>query len=330
MAVVPRLADISVVIPMFNAAATIAAAITSALSQSHTNLEVVVVDDGSTDRSAEIVAAFCARDARVRLVSHSTNRGLVAALNTGIGACRSDLVARLDADDVAQPQRLAAQRAHFDNSAVVLSASGYRRVDSSGTEISRHAAPRDHATFVAALATGNCICHSSVMFRRSTVLRIGGYRREWFPVEDYDLWIRLSRVGAYRGLDDIGVDYLVSGFGISADSAGLQQDMARRRQAEYIESIIGDHLSPSARSRLTGDTVGQGPDHSQALRALNQLAREMRRELADSGHQWRGADRVLRSHALSLLADKRRLSRHVALARQSPGLALRGIVAGRR
>src|SRR5262245_53257544 len=95
--------------PVRDAAATLDAAVESVLAQSERALELVAVDDGSTDGSLERLRAWTARDARVRVL-RSPGHGLVAALNAGLADCRAPLIARMDADDVAHPERLAAQR----------------------------------------------------------------------------------------------------------------------------------------------------------------------------------------------------------------------------
>src|SRR5262245_1919419 len=98
---------VSVVIPVYARAAFVGAAVDSVLAQTFPSFEIVVVDDGSTDRSREIIRAY--RDPRVRLICHPHNRGIPAARNTGIDAARGDYVAFLDSDDIAYPNRLARQ-----------------------------------------------------------------------------------------------------------------------------------------------------------------------------------------------------------------------------
>src|SRR5215510_4129929 len=111
---------VSVVIPVYDREDYLGDAVDSVLAQTFPSFEIVVVDDGSTDRSAEIVRAH--RDPRVRLICHPHNRGISAARNTGVDAARGDYVAFLDSDDVAYPDRLARQVAfldgHLDHAAV--------------------------------------------------------------------------------------------------------------------------------------------------------------------------------------------------------------------
>src|SRR5436305_6637069 len=99
--------DVTVLMPVYNGEQYLGAAIEGILCQTHDNFELLIVDDGSTDRSVEIVMSY--RDPRVRLVSMHTNVGLSAALNEGVKLARAPFVARQDADDVSEPHRLEVQ-----------------------------------------------------------------------------------------------------------------------------------------------------------------------------------------------------------------------------
>lgn len=198
---VPR---VSVLLPVYNAADTLAEALESLRQQTFPHFEVVAVDDGSTDASSRLLAAWAARDARFR-VFRRPHGGVVAALRFGLAQCRAPWVARMDADDVALPQRLAAQMAY---------AEAHPQVAVIGTQV--EAFPpgtvreglRRYLAWQNALLTDADIrreifiespfTHPSVMFRREAVLAVGGYRDPGWP-EDYDLWLRLYLAGARFG-----------------------------------------------------------------------------------------------------------------------------------
>lgn len=187
----------SFLVPVRDAASTLAAALEDVLAQSEPDFEVVVVDDGSTDDSARIAAQY-----PVRLV-RGPARGIAHALNTGLEVCRGDFVARMDADDRCAPGRLARQleRLHADPTLVVVDAqveifSGDGPV---GEGMARYAAwmnaviaPED---FDRELLIESPIAHPAATFRREAVVAIGGYRDGPYP-EDYDLWLRLHAAGA--------------------------------------------------------------------------------------------------------------------------------------
>jgi glycosyltransferase involved in cell wall biosynthesis len=186
---------VSVVMPVWNATATVAAAIASVVDQTERDWELVAVDDGSIDGSIELLRAFAARDARIRVVAQA-HRGLVAALETGLHAARAPLIARLDADDVARPERLERQRAHLDAHPDVGLVATCVTFDGDRTRSAGYARYVDwtntlltHDAIALAAFVESPLAHPSVMFRRALVERFGGYASGDFP-EDYELWLR--------------------------------------------------------------------------------------------------------------------------------------------
>jgi Glycosyl transferase family 2 len=182
---------VSVVMPVLNAEAYIAQAIGSVLEQTLEELELIVVDDGSTDTSRAIVDRIASADARVRLVANERNLGISAALNQGCRAAQAPFIARLDADDVALPHRLARQLDFLHHHpAVAVVGGGARVIDSAGRQISTMRFPTDNRLIRSALLRHNCFAHPTVMLRQAALLEVGGYRFD--QCEDYDLWLRLS------------------------------------------------------------------------------------------------------------------------------------------
>lgn len=182
----------SVVIPVYNGEAYLAEAIESALAQTETNIEVVVVDDGSTDSSRAILRRFALQDARVR-VFEEEHRGLVATLNRGLEVALGRYICRLDADDIAEPSRIEKQVKFLEaRQDYVLVGGQVTVIDKDGETIGARERPLLYAEVETALRRSNCFTHSSVMFRRTEVLREGGYDPLFNLAEDYDLWVRLA------------------------------------------------------------------------------------------------------------------------------------------
>lgn len=194
----------SVLLPVRNAINTLDDCIASISTQSISNFEVVAVDDGSTDGSLERLRDQARRDPRWRVVS-TPPLGVVAALNTGLGHCTNERIARMDADDVMLPERLERQCAMLDHNpdiAVVGS-----RVELMETDVTADGF-REYLRWQNACVTPQRIAlsryiesplvHPSVMFRRKIVLRHGGYRDGQFA-EDYELWLRLLERGESIG-----------------------------------------------------------------------------------------------------------------------------------
>ena len=189
---------VAVLLPFRDAAETLGPCLDSILGQTFGDFELLAVDDHGADRSTEILHA-CA-DPRIRILPNP-GRGLVDALNAGLRAARAPLVARMDADDLMHPERLALQRRHFSRRGdLCLSAT---RVELFPVEQVR-AGYREYVSWQNALLGADDIgeeiyiespfAHPSVMYRRDAVLALGGYRQGDFP-EDYDLWLRMHRAG---------------------------------------------------------------------------------------------------------------------------------------
>src|SRR5690606_5954977 len=191
---------VSVVMPARNAADTVARAVRSVLAQTFPDFELLVVDDGSTDETADAALAAAAGDARLRILDRG-RCGLVAALNAGIDAARGRLIARLDADDEMLPRRLEAQVALLDERPDVGVASGLVEF---GGDPRRALGYALHVEWLNSLVEPDDIAlnrfiespvaHPSVMFRRELIERHGGYLDNDEP-EDYELWLRLMDAG---------------------------------------------------------------------------------------------------------------------------------------
>jgi hypothetical protein len=298
---------VSVVLPVFNCEEFVAAAVESALSQTGVKFEVVVVDDGSSDGTAEVLARY-ASDTRLRIVRLPQNLGLTPALNRGVQEARGELIARLDADDLALPGRLAAQVEVFAaDPSVVLTACAYDRVLPSGDLVRRAAPPATHGALAMAGWSGNRLCHSAVMFRRSTVLALGGYRVEWYPVEDFDLWLRLLEAGRYRGTSFVGTRYLVNPEGISLQQEQRQLHLVRGRCAEFTTSLLGEEHP------LTGSV-------RQQLRHLDRFRVALHRHLAAAGESADGVDAMAYQLAFETVGAGSPVLRHLRVATAAPGL----------
>ena len=200
---------ISILLPVHNAARYLRTAMDSLLAQTFCDFEVIAVDDGSTDRSLEILRDYERRDQRLRVFSRSRT-GIVGALNDGLKAAHGEFIARMDADDVAESGRLAAQVAFLvSHPACVALGTDVLYTDPEGAPLIRHKPATTHDEIVARLLEGNggALIHPSVMFRRDAIERVGGYRERFQWIEDLDLYLRLSEVGELANLPDVYLRY---------------------------------------------------------------------------------------------------------------------------
>ena len=195
----------SFVLPVYNAAAVLTETIDSILGQTDRDFELIVVDDGSSDDTPRILAAFASRDDRVRVIAQP-NAGITRALIAGCAAARGTYIARHDAGDWSAVDRLSSQRALLDQSAGVAFVSCW--TEFTGPEREPLFVERGPAEAVSPLAIidvtrehgviGGPTHHGSVVFRRDAYERAGGYRPEFYYGQDWDLWYRLAAIGKFQ------------------------------------------------------------------------------------------------------------------------------------
>jgi hypothetical protein len=185
---------VSVVMPFRDAGRYIAEALDSLLEQTLRDIEILAIDDRSVDDGPAIVADRSRRDPRLRLVANE-RPGFVPALNQGIALARAEFIARMDADDVALPDRFARQVAYLEAHPEVGAVGGQILALIDGTATVPPwwiDTPLDHDAIVSALRHRNAIHHPTAMIRRDALRSVGGYREAFVVVQDYDLWLRLS------------------------------------------------------------------------------------------------------------------------------------------
>lgn len=208
--------------PVYNGERFLAEAIESILGQTFGAFEFVIIDDGSTDASPAILADYASRDPRIRVITQA-NAGIVAALNRGLAECRSPLVARMDADDVSEPDRLAAQiHVLRGDSDLVVLGTAIRLVAESGRPGPVIRGPACHHAIAETLQRGNCIAHPTVIMRRDAVMAAGGYREEMRHAEDYDLWSRLATRHRLANLPQPLLRYRIHGSQVSWAATEIQ------------------------------------------------------------------------------------------------------------
>lgn len=191
----PETPHISVILPVYNSAAYLAATIESILAQTLRDFELIVINDGSTDGSADIISSFS--DSRIRYLEQP-NRGLVATLNRGLAEAGGRYIARMDADDLCLPERFAKQAAWLDaRPKTAVTGCFVTFINEKGNETGSW--PQDRANFTAAqirraLPFLNCMAHPGIM-ARTEVMRRFGYNPAQQHIEDYDLWLRMQAEG---------------------------------------------------------------------------------------------------------------------------------------
>ena len=190
MAAVPEIPSISVVMPVHNGGSYLRHAVDSILGQTFPDFELIVVDDRSTDGAVEALGRI--GDPRMRIVANA-GAGLVAALNTGLVAARGALIARMDADDIALPERFARQFEYLGaHPEIAVLGTAVILIDGVGNEGQTVVYPTAPAAIRALPPHVHFMAHPTVMMRADIVRELGGYRALFAVAEDFDLWLRVG------------------------------------------------------------------------------------------------------------------------------------------
>lgn len=220
---------VSILLPVFNAERYLPAALGSMLAQSFDDWEMICINDGSRDGSRQILDSLAERDARVRVV-HQENQGLVRTLNRGIALAGGSLVCRMDADDIAMPERLRLQVDFLRGRPGHVAVGGaILKIDADSDPLGVERLPREHDEIEAALLhrkTG--LFHPTALIRASALSAVGGYREEYEWVEDHDLWLRLAQRGRLGNLNDLVLCYRLHAGSICWQRAALQRERMTR------------------------------------------------------------------------------------------------------
>lgn len=192
---------VSVLIPSYNASDTLRECLESIAAQTFSDFEIVLVDDGSTDATGELLADWVTREPRLRTIRRA-HGGIVAALQTGLAACTGRYVARMDADDRSHPDRLERQvrfmEDHPETALVSCRVEAFPPEDVRGgfrIYLEWLNGLLTHEQITREIFVESPLPHPSVMFRREAVAAVGGYEERGWP-EDYDLWLRMYLAGA--------------------------------------------------------------------------------------------------------------------------------------
>lgn len=230
---------VSVILPTYNAATHLGKAINSILGQTFEDFELIIVDDGSTDNTSEILAKCT--DPRIIVLSQE-NLGLPKALNIGIAAARGAYLARQDADDISLPQRLEKQVEFLDqNLNYGLVGSWTQIITPEGPTLRQHTHPASNGQLQIQLLTNNQFVHSAVMLRASCLKITGLYSEnpEHFPPEDYDLWLKIAQHFPVANIPQVLLQYLELPSSISRTKEHLINERAAKMAREAIRITPG-------------------------------------------------------------------------------------------
>ena len=183
---------VSVVMSVFNGQTFLPEAIESILSQTYRDFEFVIIDDGSTDNTPDILAEYASRDARIRIHRHA-NKGRAESLNIGVSVAKGEYIARMDADDIALPDRLQEQMRFMESHPEVgLIGGALELITADGRALKTIRYPLEDSAIRSVMLEYSPFAHPTVIVRKEVVLASGGYRKALLDADDYDLWLRMS------------------------------------------------------------------------------------------------------------------------------------------
>ncbi len=234
---------VTVLMPVYNGEKYIREALESILNQTFTNFEFLIIDDGSTDKSVEVIKSYT--DPRIRLIHNEINLGLITNLNKGLELASGEYIARMDCDDISLPKRLNVQVAFMDENPTIGVCGSW--VETFG-EVSGNAwkYPSCSAEIMANLLFDCCLAHPSVMIRKSMFKR---YQLKYDPAElyaeDFGLWFRCSMNFPLSNIKQVLVKYRITSGSVSRANAKKQAEtlkMMDRKKLAYlgIEASNGD------------------------------------------------------------------------------------------
>lgn len=237
----------TVVMTVFNAEQHLAEALESVFAQTLQDFELVVVDDASTDETPRILESFV--DPRLVIVRQPANTGQAAASTAACRIARGRYIARLDADDVAHPERLARQVEYLDQHRdIALVGAAAIFTDEWGREFARFSYPEAHEEIQTRLDTGSAFVHSTVMMRREALEAVGGYRLSPRGA-DYELWLRMIERYRAANLSDPLVRYRIHPGQVTANALRegalcslVALEAAKRRRAGEPDRLAGGGL----------------------------------------------------------------------------------------
>lgn len=226
--------------PTYNCGAYISEAIKSILNQTHKDFEFLIIDDGSTDNTKEIVHSF--NDSRIRYIKKG-NTGLSDSLNYGLKVASNDLIARMDADDIAHSRRIERQLDFLNSNPKVDVLSSWYAIFHKSNIRYLVKTPTNHEEIVKGLLLYSYISHPGCMYNRKVILKNGGYLDTVF--EDYELWLRIMKEVKFEIIPEVLIFQRHRKNSLSRANLIINHKLIYKIQASYYQNIAENFLFDS-------------------------------------------------------------------------------------
>lgn len=226
---------VSVLMPLYNNEKYVKEAVQSILKQTFNDFEVIIINDGSTDRSSKIAKAF--KDKRIRVIDHKKNLGIVKSLNQGIKTAKGKYIIRMDSDDISRPNRFKRQITYMEaHPETIVCASWIRVFGTEKTYIWK--TPTDHNDIMARSLFETPIAHPSVILRREALIKNRLFFDEkYLYAEDYELWTRVGKVGRLATIPQVLLDYRTHPQQTASQKNKLQQKNALKVRIKVLKEL---------------------------------------------------------------------------------------------
>ncbi|MEM5498183.1 glycosyltransferase [Paraglaciecola mesophila] len=253
---------ISVVIPVYNAEHYILKALRSVCEQTYQNLQIIVIDDGSTDHSKDVIESV--HDPRIELISRE-NRGLIATLNEGVQRSDGEYIARMDADDICFPDRFARQQLYFEaHAGFGVLFTGLEYIDASGKVMRKKVAHENREIKPVELLFGCPVCHPTAMFNMNVLAKPDiRYDSEFDKTEDFELWTRLASKTKIGILSEVLFQYRIHSESITSKNNAEQRETALKAIMKNLS-----HLDSEKVTRAIGTLYNNHQGQYSALTTL--------------------------------------------------------------
>ncbi len=222
---------VSVLIPCYNVEEYVEESVNSILDQTYTHLEVIAINDCSTDNTGKILYALAAKDSRIKVVENEQNLKLIKTLNKGISLCNGEYIARMDADDISLPTRIEKEVDFLENNKDhdIVSTMFYAFRSENPSKKSLHHSPLTDPELKAYMLFRSGICHPAVMIRKRVFTELGlSFEKEYLHVEDYALWSEAIYKTKLANIGEPLLLYRVHKYQVSSLNEDLQTENKKK------------------------------------------------------------------------------------------------------
>ena len=248
---------VTVLMSVYNGEKYLAEAVDSILNQTFRDFEFLIINDGSTDATADILERYQRSDNRIT-VYNQENQGLIASLNRGCQLARGEYVARMDADDVSLPERLAKQVQFMDTHPDIgVVGTWVEYMDENGRRLGEWHYPTAPGVIGWHLLFWCCLAHPSVVMRRDVFLQLGFYRPQALHAEDYDLWSRAVTVTRLANIPEVLLRYRITGEGICQRHHQTQEESVMRAMRPLLQSLLRSEVPLEVVTAMRKTSMGQ-------------------------------------------------------------------------